>query len=103
MHGMFASRYIVLNAHKRHTEIKGTEFAQISHQGHSILAYLSHMRASTQGSGFLGRNTRLQVITFHIWQSNGVPLIKYNHPLAYSALCKTLCEVPEFNSTNAGE
>ncbi len=25
---------------------------------HRILAYQSHMRASTQGSGFIGRNTR---------------------------------------------
>ena len=42
MHGVFALRYMVLNAHKLHTEIKGTEFAQISHQGQSILAYQTH-------------------------------------------------------------
>ena len=32
-----------------------------------ILAYQSHMRASTQGSGFIGCNTRLCVINFLIW------------------------------------
>ncbi len=31
---------------------------------HTILAYQSHMRASTQGYGLIGRNTRLCVTTF---------------------------------------
>ncbi len=35
--------------------------------GSSILAYQSHMRASTQGSGSIGCNTHLCVINFLIW------------------------------------
>ncbi len=43
------------------------EFSIFKSTTYTILAYQSHMRASTQGSGFIGRNTRLCVINFLIW------------------------------------
>ncbi len=57
--------------------LKWSQMAQQAQQIHcyssdspgyrAILAYQSHMSVSTQGSGFIGRNIRLSVITFFIW------------------------------------
>ncbi len=59
------------NLQKNHVADRGRPVSTSSvwhcQSSHHILAYQSDMRASTQGSVFIGRDTRLCVINFLIW------------------------------------